>query len=703
MEAWLQSKGWKELYVTQKLAIDKGLLESEDNYVIIAPTASGKTGVAELTMLKSLRSNQHVVYLVPLKALVSEKKTSFTNLSKKYKIVGVGSPIKEWISADIVITTFELFYKTMLTNPGIAKNFGLAIIDEFHILYDKLRGFNLEKVLTILKTSGLRLVCLSATFEDKNEICRWLEAKVVEAPQSARKVDIKPDVIDLTDCADQTSELCSILITKAQTPYLVFCTTKNSTRTRALEMAKHFDRDADKEKEFQKYLQGILKRTQLTSMENDLLDCLSRGIAFHHSGLHSGLKTLVERCYVNKKVNYLFATPGLAYGVNLPAKTVVLCDLSFYNPKVAGSREYIPTYMYIQMTGRAGRPGFETEGYSYVVTKNVAERDYWAPKIMKGKIERAVSQIGEDEYFRKAILELIYSNRNTDKQILQFFENTYYNFQSKAIPRPFLPFDIFEGIKRHLVYLNKMGMIIPMGVPGYHLTEFGKVVVDFLFWTFSNYKIEPFVELKKLLDNVGKVSPSFEVLYILSRLFDGARLFKVARKTDPEIAKFYENLGITDLSHSEYSTYAVFKGWMQNMDEFEIESKFKVHSSQLPQIARELFQLLEVYEKLGKKMSYDIDPNFAAFKERIRYGVTNEELPFVKLRQIGRETVRELSQYARSVLMGSSWKFKGSLLEVLKQLHRKVGDEKFMKVHIQYVSNVGEVRAKRILDFIKSA
>lgn len=703
VKEWLQLKGWKELYITQKLAIDAGLLESEDNFVIIAPTASGKTGVAELAMLKALHSGQHIVYLVPLKALISEKEKNFAGFSKLCKIAGAGTPLKDWISAHIVITTFELFYRTMLTAPDIVKNFRLAIVDEFHILYDKLRGFNLEKVLTILKDSDLRIVCLSATFEDKKEIGEWLEANVVEVPQSARKIQIKPDIIDLAECVDKNCELCKILKTKSQSPYLAFCTTKDSTRTRALEMAKLLEKDDDLEKKLLEDFEKMLKRTQFTSMEQNLLDCLSRGTAFYHSGLHSKLRDFVERLYVNRIIDYLFATTGLAYGVNLPAKTVILCDLSFYNPNVAGSRDYIPTYMYIQMAGRAGRPGYETEGYSYVVAKNVAEREYWAPKIMKNKIERAVSRIGHDEYFRKAILELIYSGRNTDDEIRQFFEKTFYNFQSKKIQEPFLPFDLFEAIKGHIVYLNKQGLIIPMGVAGYQLTDFGKVVVGFLFWTFSNYEIEPFVELKKLLDRGGEVSPSFDVLYALSTLFGGARLSKVRRKTSPKIEEFYENLGVTEFGHPEYSAYAVFYGWMENKDEYEIESEFEVHSSQLPQIAYELYKLLEVYESLGRKMNYKINPKFKEFRERIREGVTAEELPFAKLKQIGRETARELSKYARTVLMGLSWKFKGPLLEVLKQLHRKVGDEEFLKVHIQYVPNVGEVKAKRILDFVKKS
>ena len=54
VEELLRLKGWSELFEVQQLAIDNGLLDNSSNLVIIAPTASGKTGIAELAMLKRL-------------------------------------------------------------------------------------------------------------------------------------------------------------------------------------------------------------------------------------------------------------------------------------------------------------------------------------------------------------------------------------------------------------------------------------------------------------------------------------------------------------------------------------------------------------------------------------------------------------------------------------------------------------------------
>src|SRR4030042_2643237 len=151
VEKWLALKKWSQPNITQKKAIDSGLLTDSKNLVVIAPTASGKTGIAELATMQMLESKKRVVYLVPLKALVSEKERDFSKLLQAYKATLAGEDIQTWDNSDLVISTFELFYRTALIKPDIIKNFSLAIVDEFHLLYDKLRGFNLEKVLTILK------------------------------------------------------------------------------------------------------------------------------------------------------------------------------------------------------------------------------------------------------------------------------------------------------------------------------------------------------------------------------------------------------------------------------------------------------------------------------------------------------------------------------------------------------------------------
>lgn len=696
----LELKGWKELNITQRMAVNEGLLDSTANFVVVAPTASGKTGVAQLAILPILKSGERIVYLVPMKPLISEKERDLKDLTKS--IAGADSSPEEWDKSDIVITTFESFYRMALIYPHHVEGFSLAVVDEFHVLYDRLRGFNLEKVITILKKFRIRIICLSATFEDKNEIGEWLEAKVVVIPEEARDVKLEHGIIDLSGISSskQNRELCRSLLDMAKEPYLVFCTTKEATKARAGEMYSLLKNVVLAKDQLITTFGKLLSRNRLTSLEEELLNCLQKGVAFHHSDLDQRLRNFVERLFVERKINYLFATTGLAYGVNLPAKTVVVADTSFYDPSVPGKRSDIPVYMYIQMAGRAGRTGFEKEGYAYIVKKQVKTN---IEKYKDGEIEKAISHIGLDEYFRKAILELVYSGQCRDEQILSFFENTFYNFQSKS-KTLFAPFNLFEILKGHVRYLYDTGFITSLGAPGNKLTDLGQATINFLFRTFANYELTPFIELNKILEQEQKVRMDQIIIYKLSSLFEGACLSKVPREKSEEIATFYEKIGIpaSDLGNAEYSAYAIFFGWMENKELFDIEQDYKVYASQLPQVAAELGRLLIVYETLARKKGISISEDFKNFRDRVRFGVTDEELPLKKLRGIGRGSTRKIKFHCNNIFRKPPLNYKGSILDILEEMYKKQGETRFLET-IQYIKGVGKgKKSEKILGLVKS-
>lgn len=696
----LKLKEWKELNLTQTMAVKAGLLQSEDNFVIIAPTASGKTGVAQLAMLQALKAGERVVYLVPMKPLISEKEKDFEVLSAK--IAGAKSSSTDWDGSDIVITTFESFYKTALVSRHRAEEFGLAIVDEFHVLYDPMRGFNLEKVITILKELGTRVICLSATFEDKNEIGEWLQAKVVTVPEEARKVKIIHEPMDLSNTGQtiQNKELCKKLLEMKREPYLVFCTTKEATKSRAQTMCSLLTKDAFKEEDLDLEFSRVIPRDKLTGLEEELRRCLLKGVGFHHSGLDQRLKNFVEQLFVERKIHYLFATTGLAYGVNLPAKSVIVADTSFYDPSVPSRRRDIPTYMYIQMAGRAGRPDFEKEGYAFVVKKKKRED---VNKYLNGKIETATSHITKDDYFRKTILELIYSGRSNDKQIVEFFESTFYNFKRKKERNPLVQIDLFSILKTHAQYLYEKGFIAPLGIEN-KLTDLGQVTIDFLFRTFATYELIPFIALNRILETERELRMDHDIIYQFSTLFGGACLSKVPREKSEEITSFYEKIGVpaSDLGHPEYSAYAMFFGWMENKDLSDIEDDYKVYTSQLPQAANEMAKLLVLYEKLANKKNMPVSREFKDFRDRIRFGVTEEELPLIRLRGIGRETTRKIRDRCETIFRKPPLNYKGAIMDVLVEMYKKRGEVKF-KEELRYIKGVGKgKKAEKVLELVKS-
>ena len=90
-------------------------------------------------------------------------------------------------------------------------------------------------------------------------------------------------------------------------------------------------------------------------------ELLQRGIAFHHSGLLPLLKEIIEILFAKGLVKVLFATETFAVGINMPTKTVVFTGYEKYDDDVRGLR-ILHTDEYIQMAGRAGRRGKDTEG-----------------------------------------------------------------------------------------------------------------------------------------------------------------------------------------------------------------------------------------------------------------------------------------------------------------------------------------------------
>jgi len=697
IEELMKIKGITTLWPAQKMAIDAGLLTSDRNFVVIAPTASGKTLTAEFVMLQTLSKGGKVVYLVPSTALVNDKETEFSYLQSKYRVSR-----KDWLDSDLVITTFEFFYKMALLNRRSVENFTLAVIDEFHVLYDQTRGFNLEKALTMLKELKIRIVCLSATFEDKEEIREWLNANLVVVPESERKVPLEKGSINLASVAsrERMTKFYTLLASaQDKHPMIVFCSTRDRTRSRALALCNSMQPVGDPSK-LRGQIEGIVSRTTLTSLEEQLYSCLRKGAAFHHSGLDERLRKMIEDKFKNKEIKVLFATTGLAFGINFPARTVILSDLTIYQEN---ETKDVETYLFLQMAGRAGRPKFDDKGFAYVVIDDSADV-FRSKKLLQGTLERAFSHIMLDDLFKKAILELIFARRSREDQIISFFENTFYNFQSTRI-KSLVEFNLKEKLGHSLKEMIDEGFVEYMGAPGYKLTDLGYVTAQFLLETFKTYTLDAFLTLNDYLEGSGEAKIDFDLILELSKKFEGTRAFKIPREQSEEIEDFYNNRGVEKPSHAEYSAYAIFNGWMENRPKHEIEQDFKVYASTLDSVANELSKILEAYKNLASKKRKRIDPKFDILKDRISHGVKEEQIPFAKLKGLSRDSVRELSTWCNAVLRRPPFNYTGSLIEVLTKLYQDKGrDDNFLLTKLANgPAMIGPKKAQKIVNLIKDS
>src|SRR3989344_9217770 len=192
--ALLKTDGITELNPPQVLAVKKGLLEGK-NLVVASPTASGKTLIAEMAILSNFLDGKKSVYLVPLRALASEKYSDFS----KYKKIGMRVAVATgdmdetdgWLgSYDLIILSNEKMDSLLRHAAPWTKDISLIISDEIHLIDDPSRGPTLEVVLTQLAgITKSQIIALSATIENSKEIAEWLDAQLVESDYRPVKLE----------------------------------------------------------------------------------------------------------------------------------------------------------------------------------------------------------------------------------------------------------------------------------------------------------------------------------------------------------------------------------------------------------------------------------------------------------------------------------------------------------------------------------
>ncbi|MCA9459149.1 MAG: DEAD/DEAH box helicase [Nanoarchaeota archaeon] len=183
----LDEQNIKELRPSQEKSIQKGLFKNNHNQIVCTPTGSGKTLVAELAMLDIILNKQKkVIYIVPLKALASEKYKEFQELyGNKFRIrISIGEVQNEKYNYDydLLLVTSEKLDSLIRHDRKILENLGLVIVDEIHLLNDEKRGPTLEILLSIFRTKykKIRIIGLSATIGNAKELSAWLKADLVE-------------------------------------------------------------------------------------------------------------------------------------------------------------------------------------------------------------------------------------------------------------------------------------------------------------------------------------------------------------------------------------------------------------------------------------------------------------------------------------------------------------------------------------------
>lgn len=180
----LKKKGFEDLRPSQRKSIESGLFEGQ-NLVVCTPTASGKTLVGELSIIQHVLNGKKGVFLVPLRALASEKYKHFKKEYPEFRVRVSSGEIDSDDSylnnADIIVTTSEKMDSLTRHRAEWINKLGVIVIDEIHLLNDASRGPTLEILITLLKRNlpNIQIIGLSATIGNPKELGDWLNAKLV--------------------------------------------------------------------------------------------------------------------------------------------------------------------------------------------------------------------------------------------------------------------------------------------------------------------------------------------------------------------------------------------------------------------------------------------------------------------------------------------------------------------------------------------
>jgi len=241
-----------------------------------------------------------------------------------------------------------------------------------------------------------------------------------------KKLKESIEIID-SKKGDSTIDLVLDTLNKGKQA-LVFVNSKRSAEKTAEDISKVL-KESEKGDELSKNIIKVLSSP--TKQCKRLSDCIKKQVAFHHSGLVSKQREIIEEEFLNGNVKIICSTPTLALGIDLPAYRAIIKDIKRFSIR---GMEYIPVMEYHQICGRAGRPGKETEGEAIVIVSNEKVKGKVLDRYVKGKPEEILSKLAVEPVLRAYLLSLISSEFiNNKKEIVEFFSKTFWAFQYQDI------------------------------------------------------------------------------------------------------------------------------------------------------------------------------------------------------------------------------------------------------------------------------
>ncbi|KAM8939362.1 helicase POLQ-like [Pelodytes ibericus] len=490
-----QFRGIKKLYDWQHVCLTLESLKQRKNLIYSLPTSGGKTLVAEVLILQEVLCRQRdVLMILPYVAIVQEKVRGLSSFGVELDFLveeyagskGRFPPIKRRKRRSLYVATIEKGHSLVnsLIESGRISDLGLVVVDELHMLGEGSRGAILEMTLAkVLYTSeSTQIIGMSATLNNFGDLQKFLKAEYYT--NNFRPVELK-EFVKIRDSiyeVDSKAEdnftfsrllsykyssnmlktdpdhiICLVTEVIPNNSCLVFCPTKKNCENVAEMICKYLGKAYLSHREAEKKsLIEDLKSTGNGTLCSILRRTVPFGIAYHHSGLTSDERKLVEEAYSAGVLCLLACTSTLAAGVNLPARRVILRA-----PYVA--RDFLKRAQYKQMVGRAGRAGIDSAGESILI---IQEKDKLLVKdLVSQPLENCYSNLMHDngKGFKSLLLSLIgLKIATTPEEIYKFICYTLFSVQQIHLCKDKTLWDI---TKESIEGLTDKGLIYSKSCP----------------------------------------------------------------------------------------------------------------------------------------------------------------------------------------------------------------------------------------------
>ena len=658
----------KELYPPQKEAIK--FVERGDSVLMSVPTAAGKTLVAYAALIRAVKAKKKGIYLVPLRALAWEKVNELKDICKNILDgAKIGVSVGDYDKArglskyDIIVSTSERADSLIRHNPSWLSEVECLVSDEIHLLNDSGRGPTLEVTLSKFReiNPNIQIIGLSATVSNSKEIADWLDATLVES--DFRPVPLKKGIsldgtVEWEDGEKKYMGLDGvegIAIDNLPEQCLVFVGTRRSAEAQAKKLSRMVGGklNSEQRKELEKFADQIQKNAdEITSVDSNLSKLITNGVAYHHAGLTNRQRLIIETAFKERALKALCATPTLAAGVNLPARRVIIRDLSRWDSSFQ-SNQPLPVLEVHQMLGRAGRPGFDVDGQGILIAKKRDQIDSFTERYFEGETEPVISRLGSEPALRTHLLSLITSGTITTREGLhKFLEKTLFGAQGEL-------WRTQHRLNKVLDFLDKEQLIEIEGKTDNEFQPANEVLEEKLKPTafgrkVSQLYIDPLsgVIIKNALESEVEAN-SLGLLHALARTPDIYSLYVRKNEMETYLTHLMQMEGDLMLpppvEHMELEFYLwdlktalLIMDWIEETPEEHLLKRYSTTPGDIRAKVETAEWILYAMSELAELLSPSNTKMITELRIRVKNGVRKELLPLLELDSVGRIRARAL-------------------------------------------------------------